>query len=153
MMGGELLPKRSPDKNQRLFMINGIYYFKYPVRNSLPFIKCDDQLDSMFVNFIWKSCCSSVEFNALTYHFFIMMYIFCLSSLQPLPNALYRRVPARDRELARGKYHLIPYRYRVSDLNGLVTPNLSLDAPESNPGRWDMISNNVFTGSITVPLQ
>ena len=35
MMGDELLPKRSPDKNQRLVMINGIYHVNYSVRNSL----------------------------------------------------------------------------------------------------------------------
>ena len=29
MMGGELLPKRSPDKDQRLVTINGIYHVKY----------------------------------------------------------------------------------------------------------------------------
>jgi len=35
MMRDELFPKRSPDKNQRLVMINGIYHVKYNVRNSL----------------------------------------------------------------------------------------------------------------------
>ena len=35
MMGDELLPKRSPDKNQRLVMINDIYHGKYSVINSL----------------------------------------------------------------------------------------------------------------------
>ena len=35
MMGDELPPKRSPDKNQRLFMINSIYHVKYSARNSL----------------------------------------------------------------------------------------------------------------------
>ena len=29
MIGDELLPKRSPDKNQRLFMISGIYHVRY----------------------------------------------------------------------------------------------------------------------------
>ena len=35
MMGDELLPKRSPDKNERLVVINDIYHVKYSVRNSL----------------------------------------------------------------------------------------------------------------------
>ena len=35
MMGDGLLSKRSPDKNQRLAMINGIYHVKHSVRNSL----------------------------------------------------------------------------------------------------------------------
>ena len=35
MMGDELLPRRSPDKNQRPVVINGIYHVKYSVRNSL----------------------------------------------------------------------------------------------------------------------
>ena len=34
-MGDELLPKRSPGKIQRLFMINSTYHVKYSVRNSL----------------------------------------------------------------------------------------------------------------------
>ena len=33
-MGDELLSKRSPDKYQRLVMINGIYHVKYNVPNS-----------------------------------------------------------------------------------------------------------------------
>ena len=35
MTGDEPLLKRSPDKDQRLVMISGIYHFKYGVRNSL----------------------------------------------------------------------------------------------------------------------
>ena len=39
MMGDELLPKRSLDKNQRLVMINGVDHVKYSVRNSLDKLK------------------------------------------------------------------------------------------------------------------
>ena len=39
-MGDEFLPKHSPDKNQRLVVINSIYYVKYNVRNSLDKVKC-----------------------------------------------------------------------------------------------------------------
>ena len=35
MKGDKLLPKRSPDKNQRLVIIRDIYHVKYRVRNSL----------------------------------------------------------------------------------------------------------------------
>ena len=35
MMGDKILPKRSPNKHQRLVMINSIYHVKYSVRNSL----------------------------------------------------------------------------------------------------------------------
>ena len=38
-MRNELLPKRSPDKNQRLVMLNDIYHVKYIVRNSLDKLK------------------------------------------------------------------------------------------------------------------
>ena len=34
MLGDELIPKRSPDKYQRLIMIKDIYHVKYSVRNS-----------------------------------------------------------------------------------------------------------------------
>ena len=35
MMGDELLPKRSPEKHQRLVMISSFYHVEYSVRNSL----------------------------------------------------------------------------------------------------------------------
>ena len=35
MMGDELFLKRSPDKNQRLVIINGIYHVRFSARNSL----------------------------------------------------------------------------------------------------------------------
>ena len=35
MMGDDLLPKYSPDKNLRLILINGTYHFKHSVGNSL----------------------------------------------------------------------------------------------------------------------
>ena len=38
-MGDEHLPKRSPDKNPKLVMINSIYNVKYSVRNSLDNLK------------------------------------------------------------------------------------------------------------------
>ena len=44
MMGDELLLKHSPDKTQRLVMINSIYDLKYSVRNSL------DKLKNIFSN-------------------------------------------------------------------------------------------------------
>ena len=43
MMRDELLPNRSPDKNQRLVMINGIYHVKYSVRNSLLSLPDDER--------------------------------------------------------------------------------------------------------------
>ena len=39
MMGDELLPKRSPDKNRGLVMIKGIYHIEYSVRSSLGKLK------------------------------------------------------------------------------------------------------------------
>ena len=39
MMGDELLPKRSPNRDQRLVIIHGIYHGKYSVRNSLDKLK------------------------------------------------------------------------------------------------------------------
>ena len=39
MMGDELLPKRIPDKNQRLVVINSICHVKYSIRNSLDKLK------------------------------------------------------------------------------------------------------------------
>ena len=41
MIGDEFLPKRSPDKYQRLVMVNykGIYQVEYSVRNSLDKLK------------------------------------------------------------------------------------------------------------------
>ena len=39
MMADKLLPKRSPDKYQRLVMIKDIYHVKYSVRNSLDKLK------------------------------------------------------------------------------------------------------------------
>ena len=39
MMADELLPKRKPDKTQRLVVINSIYHVKYSVRNNLDKLK------------------------------------------------------------------------------------------------------------------
>ena len=52
MGGDELLPKRSPDKNQRLFMINGTYHVKYSVRNSLDKLKRFQQF--IFTGWWWE---------------------------------------------------------------------------------------------------
>ena len=60
MMGDELLPKRSPDKNQRLVMINdkGLYHVKYKEENSERRKKIAKIVGEMEVKCDWMLSCT-----------------------------------------------------------------------------------------------